>query len=216
MELETVLRGLRRRWPAILLVGIIAAAGTGWFVRRTPPVYVATAEGIASVANPTQRPPYAFSSGSLYILNRVTTYARLGVTTPVLDPVAKELHLQESGLTLSGRVTSNSYVGKSVVDVTVAYNDPKMAATIADATLAQLSNVVSSLEGGNIEIRPAGPAIIPVAPVRPNGFREAAVAGVAAMMLVGLLAIGLEYLSDRVRYLAARDPSPSSSAPDDA
>lgn len=216
MELETVLRGVRRRWLSILLIGVIAAVATGLIVRQKPGIYEATAQGIAAVSNPAQRPPYAFSSGSLYILNRMTSYAQLGVTTPVLEPVVRDLHLQETASSLSGRIYSWSPVGKSVINVTVFYKDPKLAAAIADATLAQIGNAVSDLEGGNVEIRPAGPAIVPTVISKSNGLREAAIAGVAGLILAGLLAVGLEYLSDRVKYLTSRSAESSASADHDA
>ena len=112
MELHTVIRALRHRWLAILLVGVVAAGASAIYARLTPAVYIASAEGIVSVSNPAQRPAYAFSSGSLYILNRMTSYARLGVTTPVLEPVVDELQLQETALSLSGRIDSSSVVGQ--------------------------------------------------------------------------------------------------------
>lgn len=204
MELQTVLRGLRRRWLSILLIGVIAAVTTGLIVRHKPGVYEATAQGIAVVSNPAQRPPYAFSTGSLYILNRMTSYAQLGVTTPVLEPVVRDLHLRDSAASLSSRIYSWSPVGKSVINVTVFYDNPKTAAAIADDTLAQLSGAVSAVEDGNVEIRPAGPAIVPTSISKSNGLREAAVAGIAGAVLAGLLAVGLEYLSDRVRILSRR------------
>ncbi|MGB8405368.1 MAG: hypothetical protein WCE30_15005 [Mycobacterium sp.] len=214
MELQTVLRGLRRRWLSILLIGVIAAVTTGWIVRQKPGVYEATAQGIAVVSNPAQRPPYAFSTGSLYILNRMTSYAQLGVTTPVLEPVVKDLHLPETAATLTSHIYAWSPVGKSVINVTVFYNDPKLAAAIADETLVQLGGAVSAVEGGNVEIRPAGPAIVPTSISKSNGLREAAIAGVAGSVLAGLFAVGLEYLSERVKYLTSRRTEASASARD--
>jgi capsular polysaccharide biosynthesis protein len=215
MELQTVLRGLRRRWLSMLLIGVIAAVATGWIVRQKPGVYEATAQGIAVVSDPAQRPPYAFSTGSLYIVNRMTSYAQLGVTTPVLEPVVRDLHLPETATSLTSHIYSWSPVGKSVINVTVYYNDPKLAAAIADETLVQLGGAVSSVEGGNVEIQPAGPAIVPTSISKSNGLREAVIAGIAGVILAGLLAVGLEYLSDRVKYLTRRRAEASASAPGD-
>lgn len=212
MELQTVLSGLRRRWLSMLLIGVIAAAVTGVIVRQKPGVYEATAQGIAVVSNPAQRPPYAFSTGSLYILNRMTSYAQLGVTTPVLEPVVRDLHLPETAASLSSHIYSWSPVGKSVINVTVFYSDPKLAAAIADDTLVQLGAAVSSVEGGNVEIRPAGPAIVPKSISKSNGLREAGIAGVAGVVLAGLFAVGLEYLSDRVKRLTDRRADATASA----
>ena len=197
MELHTVLHALRRGWVAILLVAAAAAGAAAIYARQTPAAYVATAEGIVSVSNPAGRPAYAFSSGSLYILNRMTSYARLGVTTPVLDPVVNELALQETALSLSGRINSSSVVGQSVINVTVSYNDAELAAKIADATMAQVGLAVADLEGGNVEVRAAGPAMVPAAAEKPNGIREAAVGGAAGLVLAGVLAVALAALADR-------------------
>ncbi|MGU3501255.1 hypothetical protein [Mycobacterium sp. C31M] len=204
MALDTVLYALRRGWWAILLVAAIAAGGAGIYARQTPAAYVATAEGIVSVSDPTARPAYAFSSGSLYILNRMTSYARLGVTTPVLEPVVEDLQLQETPLSLSGRISSSSLVGQSVIKVTVRYNDAELAAKIADAAIAQIGVAVSDLESGNVEVRPAGAALVPAAAEKPNGLREAAVGGVAGLLLAGVLAVASTAIAER-RSARSRD-----------
>src|ERR1700761_7852976 len=102
MEVETALHAVRTRWVMIALLTTAMAALGAIFALLNPQTYTATAEGLFAVTSPESRPPYALANGSQYILDRMTSYAQLGRTTPVLAPVVDELHLQETPLTLSG------------------------------------------------------------------------------------------------------------------
>lgn len=163
MELNKLVTVIARRWYVVVLVAVIAAALAGYSAAKKPTVYQATAQGLVSIGKPEARAPYVLASGSDYILNRLPTYAQLGVTTPVLGSVVNELGLDETPLTLSGRVSSHSVVDKAIIEVVVDYNDPRLAAKIADSTMRHLAERVSSLENGNVVLTPVGSADIPVA-----------------------------------------------------
>ncbi len=208
MELNEIVRALRRWWYLVAVTTVVAAAVAGGLTAMRPPMYTATAQGIVAVSDPQTRPPYALASGAQYILDRMTSYAELGVTTPVLTPVVANLNLDETPLSLSGRISSHSVVGKAVLDVAVTYNNPKTAAAIADHVLTGIGQSVATLERGNIELKPLGLAGIPTAASNQAVAVTTAVAAVGGLVLGCLIAVGLHLLSGlgqrrRARYVSS-------------
>jgi capsular polysaccharide biosynthesis protein len=197
MEVGTALHAIKSRWLAITLITVVMAGVAGLFALWSPPTYTATAEGLLSVTSPESRPPYALANGSQYILDRMTSYAQLGRTTPVLSPVVDDLHLQETPLTLSGRVESKSLADRAVLEVTVQYSDPAVAARIADATLAQLGRTVSRIENGNIKVTAVGPAAVPADSSKLNVIINVAVGALAGLVIGLFVAITLEVIRQR-------------------
>jgi receptor protein-tyrosine kinase len=157
-------------------------------------VYTATAQGVVSVAAPQTRSANVLTSGSLYIIARMTSYAQLGETPGVLDPVASSLGLGVSGRALSDRVSTSAVVDTAVIDVTAEADDPDQAAEIADATVRQLGAAVGQFENGTIQVTLSSPAI---APSTPSNFRFITNVGVA-LFLGLLLGMGLALAVDRV------------------
>ena len=199
MELRDLLQAIRKRWLFIAIVTAISGIAAGGFTAMQPPMYTATAQGMVSVSNPQNRPPYALASGAQYILERMTSYAELGVTTPVLTPVVSDLNLKETPLSLSGRVTSHSIVGKAVLEVAVTYNDPKVAAKIADSTISQIGRSISALENGNVQMVPIGAAVPPTEPSNQNALVSGIVAAAGGGILGCLIAVSLNLLAKRRR-----------------
>lgn len=207
MSLTDLLQAIRRWWLVIILVAVIAGTAAGVFTAGQPPMYSATAQGIVSISDPQNRPPYALASGAQYILDRMTSYAWLGVTTPVLTSVVENLRLKETPLSLSGRVTSHSIVGKAVLEVTVTYNDPKVAAAIADGVISGISRSISTLENGNVQMVPIGPAVVPSKPSNQKVVVNSAVASAGGLVLGCLISVGLQLLVALRRRRRVRDVS---------
>ena len=206
MELATVLRALRRFWLPVMIFAVVAAVVTGGVSWLRPRMYVATAQGMVSISDPERRPPYALGAGADYILNRMSSYALLGATTPVLAPVVAELHLDETPLTLTGRVQSRSLSGKAMLEIVVTYNDPSVAAEIASRVMEQLGVVISDLEQGNVLLTRIGPAV--ASPLSSNReiVTNAAVAGVSGVLFGCLAAVFVEAVADRRRrFKSARE-----------
>lgn len=179
MDVATVLHAVKQRWIAVALITAVMAAIAGLFGVLSPPTYTATAAGLLTVTSPESRAPFTLANGSQYILDRMTSYAQLGKTTPVLTPVVNDLHLQETPLTLSGRVTSKSLADRAILEVSAEYSDPAVAARIADATLAQMGQAISRIENGNIKVTAVGPAAAP---------QESSNLGVLIYVVVGAVA----------------------------
>jgi capsular polysaccharide biosynthesis protein len=197
VELGTALKAVRSWWLIVALTTVIGGAVAVTLTMSRPPSYTATAEGLVSIKNPQNRPPYSLSVGSQYILDRMTSYADIGETTPVLQPVVDGLNLNETAVTLRRRVSSHSQLNRAVLDVSVTDSDPAAAARIADASLYQLEIAIERIEQGKVDVRSVGRAAVPSAPSNHNVVRNGAV-GVAAGIVVGFfVAVGLGALSDR-------------------
>jgi capsular polysaccharide biosynthesis protein len=207
MDVGTALHAIKSRWLVITLITTVLAGVAGIYSLWSPPTYTATAEGLLSVTSPESRPPYALANGSQYILDRMTSYAQLGRTTPVLAPVVDDLHLQETPLTLSGRVDSKSLADRAVLEVTVQYSDPTTAAHIADDTLAQLGKAVSRIENGNVKVTAVGPSAVPAEPSKLNVIISVAVGALAGLVIGLFIAVTLEAIHQRGGWRALRSQS---------
>lgn len=205
MELSVLTAALRRWWLVILTSTWAAGAVAGVFTATQPPVYTATAQGIVSVGSPAERPPYALSSGAEYILDRMTSYANLGVTTPVLDRVIDDLGLDATAETLSGHIDSHSVVGKAVLEIAVTDADPRTAAAVADSVLVGVSETVADLERGNVQLVPVGAAAPPTSPSNRNVVVNTAIAAAGGLVLGCFVAIGLQLLLPRSAGRRGRD-----------
>jgi capsular polysaccharide biosynthesis protein len=203
LDVRSTLETLRRRWLIVLLVPVLVGALALAVTLHRTPVYKASAQGLASVAAPQTRSANVLTSGSLYILARMTSYAQLGETRRVLDPVAASLHLGISGRALGDRVSTSAVVNTAFIDVTAEADDPDRAAEIADATVRQLGTTVGQLENGTIQVTLSSPA---VAPPTPSNFRFITSVGVGLFLglLLGMgLALGLDRISARRRGRAS-------------
>ena len=197
MDVATALHAIRQRWVAVALITAVMAGMAGILGLLSPPTYTAKAEGLLTVTSPDTRPPYALTNGSQYILDRMTSYAQLGKTTPVLTPVVNNLRLQETPMTLSGRVTTRSLAEKAVLEVSAEYNDPVVAAHIADATLAQLGQSISRIENGNIKVTAVGPAPVPRGSSNLSALIYVVVGIVAGLVFGIVVAVGLDVIDRR-------------------
>lgn len=201
MDVASVWKAIRTRWLVVAAVTVVVASLAGVVTMLRTPMYTATAEGLISISHPQTRPPWALTNGSQYITDRMTSYAQLGGTTPVILPVYARLHLQE---TLIGRVSSSWATDKALLRISVTYSDPTLAARIADGILQQLGSTIERIENGNIVVTEVSPAAVPSAPSNHNVILNGAI-GTAGGLVLGLFgAVGLQAMSDRARQRAER------------
>jgi capsular polysaccharide biosynthesis protein/predicted nucleic acid-binding protein len=201
MDLASVWKAIRLRWLIVVGVTLAAAALAGATTMLRQPMYTATSEGLVSISHPEARPPYALTDGSQYITERMTSYAQLGGTTPVILPVYSRLHLHE---TLVGRVASQWVTDKALLRVSVTYNDPALAARIADGVLQQLGSTIERIENGDIVVTQVTAAPVPTGPSNQDVVMNVAVAIVGGLGLGSFAAVGLQAISDRRRRRLGR------------
>ena len=194
MNVASVWRAIFGRWLIVAGVTVAVAALAGIVTMQRSPMYSATAEGLVSISHPQTRPPWALGGGAQYIADRMTTYAQLGTTTPVLLAVYARLNLRDPQNVL---VTSQSVPEKALLHVDVTYGDPASAAHIADGIIQEVAANVGRIENGNIVITEVTPATTPSVPSNHNVVVNTGVAAIVGLVLGAFGAIGLQLLSDR-------------------
>lgn len=135
MELTQYLRLVRKWWWLIALSAFVAA-GVAYIVNvRQPPVY--RTQITVSIGNYLNSPNP--SSGEIRTgIDLAQTYARLATTFDVLQGTINILNLPTSPDSLSGRVGTQILAGTSLLVITVTYDDPILAADIANTLAEQL------------------------------------------------------------------------------
>ncbi len=203
MELQDYLGILRKRWLSIVVLTVLATGAAVAASLLTAPSYQATTQVYVSVQGGTTTSEML--QGANFTRQQVTSYAKLVTSPLVLSPVIDELGLDERAETLAGRVTADSPLNTSLIDISVTDPNPAIAAAIADAVAAKFTTVISDLErpekGGpsTVKISVVRGATAPLSPSSPKLKLN-----VALGLLVGLaLGVGLavlrEVLDTRVR-----------------
>src|SRR3990170_1926778 len=100
-------------------------------------VFVSTSGGTSAID---------LQQGNSFTQQRVKTYADLATTPIVLLPVVDELKLDLTAGELSRLVTAAAPLDTTLIEITVANEDPELAAEIATAVSESLTQVVQSIE----------------------------------------------------------------------
>ncbi|BBY63360.1 YveK family protein [Mycolicibacterium helvum] len=194
MDTAAVLKAIASRWLIVAGLAVAAATVVGILTMLRPPVYVATAEGVVSVSSPQTRPSWALGNGAQYIAERMTSYAQLGTTTPVLLPVYTRLGVRD---TASVGIASEPVPNQAILRISVTSSDPSQAAHVADAVLQELGSNITRIENGNVVVTPVTPATTPSVPANRRVALNAAVAASGGLLVGAFGAVGLQVLSDR-------------------
>ncbi|WP_162243183.1 MULTISPECIES: polysaccharide biosynthesis tyrosine autokinase [unclassified Leifsonia] len=203
MDPRMYLSALRRRWPLIIILGILGAAVAFFYDSTLPTLYKST----ASVFVSTQRGDTTSElvQGSNFAQANVQSYARLATTPLVLQPVIDELDLDTSVNGLASVISADTPLNTVIIQITVQNSDPARAAMIADAVTSSLSTVVEKISPTSADKTPAvkmtqiASAQVPAAPFAPN-TRLIVATGLAVGLALGLvLALIWELLDTRVR-----------------
>ncbi|QGQ20148.1 polysaccharide biosynthesis tyrosine autokinase [Cellulomonas sp. JZ18] len=203
MTLRDVLAAVRKHWVLMLLPVLVLAGGIGYLSVTAVPQYRAHAAVYVTIA--AAEDPGDLNQGTSYTQAQMLSYARLASLPVVLDPVAAELGLDETGRELAGRVTASTSGDVSILDVSVTSASPDEAAAVANAVVDQMRVAIEDLApatasgGSAVTARVVEEAVPPSAPFAPSTRRNVLAAGFAGLVL-GVLAAWLrEALDTRVR-----------------
>jgi capsular polysaccharide biosynthesis protein len=86
---------------------------------------------------------------------------------------------------------------RAVLEVTAQYNDPVVAARIADATLTEVGKAVSRIENGNVKVTAVGPAAVPRESSKLKTLINVAVGALSGFVVGLFVAVGLEFIQQR-------------------
>ncbi|KQQ93918.1 hypothetical protein ASF62_06985 [Leifsonia sp. Leaf325] len=203
MDPRMYLSALRRRWPLIIVLGLLGAAIAFFYDSTLPTLYKST----ASVFVSTQRGDTTSElvQGSNFAQANVQSYAQLATSPVVLNPVIDELDLDTTANGLASVISADTPLNTVIIQITVQNSDPARAAMIADAVTDSLSTVVEEISPTSADKTPAikmtqiSPAQVPAAPFAPN-TRFIVATGLAIGLALGLvLALIWELLDTRIR-----------------
>ena len=204
MELRDYLHILRKNWLIILaltLVGVGAAAA--YSLTRTPlyesqsSVFVSTQAGSGTISD--------LNQGANFSLDRVPSYVLVATTPVVLNPVIDELGLDSTASQLARQISVSSPLNSAIINVSVQDADPQLAADIANATAASLSDAVEEIEmtasvsASPVRLSVIRPALPTTVPVSPNVPLNLALGGLIGLTLGIAFAILRTVLDTKVR-----------------
>ncbi|MCM3697148.1 polysaccharide biosynthesis tyrosine autokinase [Microbacterium oleivorans] len=186
MELSDYIRVLRKNWIVVvvlILIGVGAAAA--FSLTRTP-----TYESTSSIAVSTQVGGSVtdVQQGSNFAQTRINTYVGLVNKPIVLNPVIADLNLGTTAESLASKVSASAALNTTLITITVADGDPIVAADLANAIAASLSDVVPEIEpqideGGSpirlTRVSDAQPALAPSSPNVPFNLALGSLLGLA-------------------------------------
>jgi polysaccharide biosynthesis transport protein len=194
LELSAYLQLLRRWWWTLLLAAWVAGLIGFLLASQIPASYEAQARMLVGPINTDRATVQA--SGSL-----AQTYAELATTEPQLTAVIDRLQLPMSPGELAGTFSVTANPTTRFLAIRVVQGDPETAAAIANAIGEELVATAAAAPGGRPEgeltlIDPADP---PLGATGPNVSMMALLAGGAGLLLAGMIAATVEYLSDTVK-----------------
>ena len=140
MELQDYLGILRKRWISIVVLTVLATAAAVGASLLTTPLYQASTQVYVSVQGGTTTSEML--QGANFTRQQVSSYAKLVTSPLVLTPVIDSMGLDERAETLAGRVTADSPLNTSLIDITVTDPNPAIAAAIADAIAAKFLSLI--------------------------------------------------------------------------
>jgi polysaccharide biosynthesis transport protein len=192
-----------RHWAfvlAALVVGALVALGLSQLV---PKGYTATSTLYFSINYGESGSD--LNQGATYAQSQMLSFAELARSARVLDPVINDLDLSTTAAGLAATMDVRTPENTVVLDIAVSSGDPELAASIANATAASLTDAVQDVAPRNadgratVTVRTVENADAPTNPTSPN-TRVNVVAGAFLGLVLALLLIVLRRLLDtRVR-----------------
>lgn len=203
MNTRGPLQVLRRRWIAILGATVVGLLGGLVYAWTAPVTYQSTAGSFFSLVSGDSASDLV--QGSTYAQNQVESFAQLAVTPEVLQPVVDELGLPESPAELARRVEVTVPTSTVIVEVTVTDGSAERSATLANAVISSLADVVERIApqdaAGNptVVATTVSPAEVPSSAASPD-LPLALAAGLVAGLCAGVgLGWSREALDTHVR-----------------
>jgi capsular exopolysaccharide synthesis family protein len=196
VELKDYIRVIRKRWRIIMAAMLVVLAGAALATALSPRIYEAQTQLFVSTSGGADTG--ALLQGSNFTQQRVKSYADVITTPKVLDPVIQKLGLNLSAAKLGTQITATVPLDTVLIEVAVQSNNPRVAATVADAVGKQFTNTVAELESvaegkaSPVKVTIVSSPTVPTQPISPKPTRNLAL-GVVLGLLLGL---GLALLRD--------------------
>jgi capsular polysaccharide biosynthesis protein len=171
VEIRDYLNVMRRGWWIILAVTVVVAGLAALYTFTRTPLYESKAKvfvSLQSAANITD-----LIQGNAFTQQATQGYAEVAVTPIVLDTVIDKQGLGTSSSQLAKRIAASAPLQSSVLTISVRDESPDVAAAIANAVSARLSDVAGELTTtasgvSPVKITVIEPAVASQFPVTPK------------------------------------------------
>jgi capsular exopolysaccharide synthesis family protein len=197
MEVVRYARFLRRWWWLLVVGLLLGGAGSYGASQLLTPIYRASA---TVLVNETQVPGTIAYNDILTSERLTKTYSELIKKRPVLETVVADLSLPFGPDRLAGMIDVGVVADTQLLRVSAESADPEQARLIADTAASAfiIENTDNQFSRpGSVSVVEA--ATLPSSPVRPSVPLNTVMGALAGLILVGGLAVFLEYLDDTVK-----------------
>lgn len=201
MDLARYFSVLLKGWKVIAAAALIGAVLAGVYSMLSTPQYRATTTLFFYLSGADSTT--ALLQGSTYAQNQVSSFALLAEQPVVLDPVIKQLNLDETSVQLSKQVTTTVPLDTVVMDISVTDTSATQAAAIANAIGAQMSTAITNLspagdaatKTASIKVSTVAPAQVPQYAYSPNTRMNVA-AGLIFGAIIGMAIVVIRALTN--------------------
>ena len=215
MDLHEYLTALRTRWVAIVLLALVGGVSGYVYSSTLPNQYRATSSVFLSAGEGSTTSELV--QGSTFTQSLVQSYASLATQPIVLEPVIRELGLNESSAGLASSITADAPLNTVLIEISATETSAAKAAQIANAVTASLAEAAKTTSPTASNGKPSitmtlvARAQVPAGPVAPNK-RLLIVTGAVLGLIAGVLyALGRALLDTRLR--GERDVKRSGAGP---
>jgi polysaccharide biosynthesis transport protein len=191
VDIRPVLRALRRRWAALVLlvvvccsVGVAGVLGAGTHYRSTATVLLSSGR-IGSIDD--------LASGSAYVVALAPSFTPLVKSAAVMSPVIAQLHLDTSPGQLATRIRVTLPLASGTISISATATDRQAAAALANAVADQFALQVPRLSpklgtSPAVEATKIAPAFAPASLVGPK-IAVGVVFGLLVALAIGSLMV---------------------------
>ena len=188
------------KWYVLVVAGVLAAVicfvYSNFFIT---PLYRASSTMLVDLRNSVHDD---LSSEKVNVAEKyVSTLAYVMKTNTVLEPVIKELNLDETVSSLASKIGVSTMQDTLLIRVSVQHPDPKTAVNI----IKTIGNVAPEVINQRITagyITEIEAPSVSASPVSPNVARNTLVGGAAGVFLAAAIVIALSILNNRVMSVA--------------
>ncbi|WP_298744261.1 polysaccharide biosynthesis tyrosine autokinase [uncultured Microbacterium sp.] len=209
MNVQDYLRILRRNLVLVIAATLIGASAGVMVGLLTPTRYEATTSLYVSVPSSAGASSAELAQGTTFARQAVATYEQVISTAVVLDPVIRNLGLDETTSDLASRVSASANINSVIISVTAHDPRPDQAARIANAVAESFTDAVatqlerpSAGESSPVRVELLDAAQVPLEPTAPNVRLSIALGALLGLAIGVAIAVLRTVLDTRVRTVA--------------
>ncbi len=196
MDIKVYLKIIRRHWWLLILGPVLAGAAAFYISKQMTPIYATSA---TLLVNQTQTPGTVLYNDILTSERLTNTYTELVKRQVILDGVIRRLALDMGFSELAAKMSVSAIPDTQLLRITIEDPDPVRASIIANTTAQEFIDDNTRQLGRPGTVSIAQEATVPGAPSKPNVQLNTMLGVLLGFLVVGSLAVLLEYLDDTIK-----------------